>query len=439
MFGAPKFKAPDDANNNQADGTENNAKSSTVSSRRSATAPAPARSRRGRVATGLIVLGFIVSMAAGFLGGYMGARAEKDDGVPTSANISQQRQIAASQGDLIASIAKNVGPSVVSVNVVTQSAPTSDFFGFTQPGGEEEAAGTGIILSSEGVIITNRHVVPAGTSSVSVTLADGTKFDDVSILGRTSDGDSLDIAFLKINDTKGHKLVPAVIGDSGKVSVGDTVVAIGNALGQFDNTVTSGIISGYGRTVTASENGSLTANAENLDDLFQTDAAINQGNSGGPLVNTNGQVIGINTAVSGEGQNIGFAIPINDVSGLIKQVLSTGKFQRPYLGVRYVTLTADVAKHYNLDVTNGAYIVPAVDASQPSVISGGPADKAGVQEGDIITAVDGTKIDERHSLTSLIGQHAVGDTVHLAIQRNGKNMTFDATLQAMPNDQSQNQ
>src|SRR5206468_3856028 len=181
-------------------------------------------------------------------------------------------------------------------------------------------------------------VVPSGTTQVSVTLSDGTELKNVTVIGRTGDSDNLDVAFLKVNDAQGHKLVPAPIGDSSQVQVGDDVVAIGNALGQFQNTVTSGIISGYGRSVQAGDSSGSGNSGENLDNLFQTDAAINEGNSGGPLVNLNGQVIGINTAVAGNAQNIGFAIPINDVKGLVKQVLANGKFERPYLGVQYVPL-----------------------------------------------------------------------------------------------------
>jgi serine protease Do len=429
MFGTPKFNTPEDSTNKEASENGTQTDSSTVSSRYNRTAPAPAR--RGRISSTLLALGLLISLGAGFLGGYMGANAKANAPV-TSASISRQKQIAAGESQLISSIAKSVGPSVVSINVVTQAAPTSDFFGFAVPGQEQQAAGTGIVISSEGVIMTNRHVVPEGVTNVSVTLSDGTKLTDVKVLGRTSANDSLDVAFVKINNLEGHKLTPAEIGDSSKVQIGDTVVAIGNALGQFDNTVTSGIISGHGRSVVASENGTDTADAESLDDLFQTDAAINQGNSGGPLVNTDGQVIGINTAVSGEGQNIGFAIPINDVNGLIKQVLSTGKFERPYLGVRYVRLTADVAKQYKLDISSGAYVAPAADPSNPSVLPNSPASDAGIQEGDIITAIDGTKIDQSNSLTSLIGQHAVGDTVKLTILRDGKSITVNVKLAAMP-------
>src|SRR5581483_11700401 len=190
---------------------------------------------------------------------------------------------------------------------------------------------------------TNRHVVPADTTAVNVTLSDGTTFDNVQVIGRTGDSSPQDVAFLKIGDLKGKKLVPVTLGDSSRMQVGDEVIAIGNALGQFQNTVTTGIISGYGRDVTAGDQSGAQA-TENLTDLFQTDAAINQGNSGGPLVNINGEVIGINTAVASDAQNIGFAQPINDLKALISSVLSNGKLQQPYLGVRYVSLTNDLAK-----------------------------------------------------------------------------------------------
>ncbi len=414
---------------------EKSDKSATVSSRRSASAPSTASTRSRDSAVRrfkylLATFALMLSLAAGFLGGWLGAIGRENSSALNGTTASQQR-VVASESQLISSIAKTVGPSVVSVNVVGQAAPVqTDFFGFVQQAQPREAAGTGIIISSDGLIVTNRHVVPSGSTSVSVTLSDGTQFDNVKVIGRTNDSDSLDIAFLKIEDTKGKKLIAAAIGDSSKIQVGDVVVAIGNALGQFNNTVTSGIISGYGRSVQAGDqNGN---SVENLNDLFQTDAAINEGNSGGPLVNMSGQVIGINTAISGQGQNIGFAIPIDDVNGLIKQVLSTGKFERSYLGVHYIPLTASVAKQLSLSVTNGAYITTSSDSSQPSIIPDSPADKAGIQEKDIITAVDGTKIDQYHSLTSLVGRKPVGDTVKLTVLRDGKTISLNAAVGAAP-------
>ncbi len=379
----------------------------------------------------------IISISSGFLGGWLGAQSHDDN---STTSVQKQQVVLKSQGQLISSIAQNVGQSVVSVNVTgpaTTQANGLSFFGGVGGGQsqpvEQQSAGTGIIISADGLIVTNRHVVPAGTSSVSVTLSDGTKYNNVQVLGRTSDSDSLDIAFLKIQDTKGKKLVSATLGDSSKMQVGDTVVAIGNALGQFQNTVTTGIISGYGRSIQASD--STGASSENLEDLFQTDAAINEGNSGGPLVNLNGEVVGINAATAGDGaQNIGFSIPINDVSGLIKSVETTGKLQQPYLGVAYISLTDDIAQQLNLKVNRGAYVAPpSVSGSQQAVISGSPADQAGVKEGDIITAINGQNIDQTHSLTSLLDQHAVGNKLTLTIVRGSSTITLTATLGTFPN------
>lgn len=406
------------------------------------TVPTLPRPNKPRPFQAWTVVAAVAFLLLAFVSGYAGAALQRHNdsiGLVNTSGFGKQKKVVTSQSQLISQIAKTVGPSVVSVNVnitsTSSNSGSSGLFGFSQPS-QEQAAGTGIIISSNGLIMTNRHVVPQGTTSVSITLADGTELKDVSVLGRTSNTDSLDIAFLKVNNLDGHKLTPATIGDSSAVQVGDDVVAIGNALGQFQNTVTSGIISGYGRSVQAGSSGGSSSGSasdtENLDNLFQTDAAINEGNSGGPLVNLNGQVIGINTAIAGNAQNVGFSIPINDVRGLINQVLKTGKFLRPYLGVRYIPLTADVANQYNLSVQNGAYIAPAVDASLPSVVAGSPAESAGLQEKDIITEIDGTKIDQTHSLTSLLDQHQPGDKVSLTIVRGSDDQKVDVTLGTVP-------
>lgn len=390
--------------------------------------------RRG---TGLLVILFVVAMV---LSGFSGAWLENhfnNNGIVTTASLSNQKQVVTSDSQLISQIAKTVGPSVVSVNVdITSDQSSSDggfgLFGFSQPE-QEQAAGTGIIISSSGIVMTNRHVVPEGTTSVSVTLSDGTELKNVSVIGRTSESDSLDVAFLKINDTQGHKLVPAVLGNSSQVQVGDSVVAIGNALGQYQNTVTSGIISGYGRDVQAGDSSGDSSDTENLEDLFQTDAAINEGNSGGPLVNLNGQVIGMNTATATSGENIGFAIPINDLIGLISQVLKTGKFSQPYLGVRYVPLTADVSNEYGLSVTNGAFIAPSDDpTNDPSVVPGSPAAQAGLQENDIITQVNGVNIDQTHSLTGLLDDYVPGNNVTLTVLRGSSTLHINVVLGTEP-------
>lgn len=385
-----------------------------------------------------VVFLLLFSLCAGFLGGWLGASARGSNGANTLITSSSE-PVLTSDTQAIASIAKNVGQSVVSVNVTSQTAssPSVGLFGFSNGSGgttTQQDAGTGIILTASGLIITNRHVIPTGTTSVSVTLSDGTTFNNVQVVGKTSTQSSLDIAFLKIRNTHGHKLVPATIGDSSKMQVGDPVVAIGNALGQFQNTVTSGIISGYGRSIQASS--STGSSTENLSDMFQTDAAINEGNSGGPLVNLNGQVIGINTAIASNSQNIGFSIPINDVIGLIKSVETTGKLRQPYLGVLYIPITSDVAQQYSLSATSGAWIPPTGVVGQASVISGGPAANAGIKPGDIITAINGKAINQSTSLTSIIDQSQVGQTITLTINRNGKTIQKNVTLGAAPTSSS---
>lgn len=367
---------------------------------------------------------FIVfaSLVVGFLGGIMGSRTQQlmDNNVDTTAS----RKVVLNESQLISQIAKDVGPSVVSIDVTSQTQRV-DFFGRGQQV-EQQSAGTGLIISESGYIITNRHVVDAATTDVSITLSDGTTLTDVEIVGRTAANDTLDIAFLKITDTKGKKLTVAKLADSSKVQVGDKVIAIGNALGQFQNTVTSGIISGFGRSVEA---GSSSGDTEVLQNLFQTDTAINEGNSGGPLVNISGEVIGINTAVAGgSAENIGFAIPINDVQGLVKGVLTKGKVERAYIGVRYIALTDDYAYEFNLNVKRGAYIAPTSSGSP--IIPNSPAEKSGLKEKDIITKVSGTTIDENNSLVSLVGRHSVGDTIDLTIIRDAKEQTVKVTLEA---------
>ena len=392
----------------------------------SSTAPASTRFTpdHPRVKTLAIATLFLISGSMGFLGGWLGG-----DNNTGKTSTEQQQVVLKTQGQLISNIAQTVGTSVVSIDTTSTTTTTDSFFGTSQQS-QEESAGTGIIISADGLIITNRHVVPAGTTNVDVTLSDGTTYKNVQVVGRTGDSDTLDIAFLKIKDTNGKKLTPAKLGQSSKMNVGDSVVAIGNALGQFQNTVTSGIISGHGRSVQASD--SDGSSSESLEDLFQTDAAINEGNSGGPLVNLDGEVIGINTAIAGDAQSIGFAIPIDDVSGLIQSVEQTGKLERPYLGVLYIPITADVASQYNLSVSSGAYVAPASITGQASVVSGGPADKAGIKEGDIITKVDGDSVDQNQSLTAILDKHSVGDKVTLTIIRAGKTITASVTLGAAP-------
>jgi serine protease Do len=383
--------------------------------------PTPDVTTRQRI-TAMLLLA-ILSLSFGFAGGYFGNGAANNN---SSQSAEVQRQTISNESELITQIAKEVGDSVVSINVTSQATQDSIFGSRSY---NQESAGTGVIINKDGTIITNRHVIPDGASSVSVTLSDGTELDNVEVVGRTNASDPLDIAFLKINDTKGKELKAAKIGDSSTMRTGDKVVAIGNALGQFQNTVTTGIISGYGRSLEAS---SGDGSGETLQNLFQTDAAINEGNSGGPLVNINGEVIGINTAIaSGDAQNIGFAIPINDAKGLITSVEKNGKLLRPYLGVRYVSLNDEYAYRYNLSTKRGAYIAPGSGSS--SIVNDSPAQKAGLQEKDVITKVNNDTVDENNSLISLLGKHQVGDKVTLTIVRGSETKTVDVTLEAAPN------
>lgn len=367
-------------------------------------------------------------LAVGFLGGWLGARSLNNES-STSISTEAARTTVVNESELISELAKTVGEGVVSVNV-KQTQSVQDFFGRTSER-ESQGAGTGFIISKEGIVVTNRHVVPQGTDEVSVVLSDGTELDNVKVIGRTSESDPLDVAFLKIEDAKGKELKPVKLGDSSKMRVGDKVIAIGNALGQFQNTVTSGIVSGYGRQIEAYD--SSGTSGETLQNLFQTDAAINQGNSGGPLVNMNGEVIAINTAVAGDGaENIGFAIPINDVQGIIASVLEKGKFERPYLGVRYVELNDDYAYEYNLDRNRGAYLAPNVEGGD-SIIKNSPADKAKLKEKDIIIKINGEEINENNSLISLVQKNKVGDTIDVTVIRDGKEETVKVKLEAAPN------
>jgi serine protease Do len=327
-------------------------------------------------------------------------QAVKDDG-----NLKTTNQEA-----VVENIVEKVSPSVVSI---VTNVTVNSIFGTAN----QEAAGSGIIVSSDGYIMTNKHVV-ADATSIDVVLSDGTTYDKVSLVGTDPMND---IAYLKIEGT--NNLTAATLGESSTVRVGQGVIAIGNSLGQYQNTVTDGIISGKGRPVTAgSGNG---GSSESLTDLLQTDAAINPGNSGGPLLNHSGQVIGINTAVAANAEGIGFAIPINAAKGTLKSVLAGKGVQRSYLGLRYVQITAELAKKYNLATKQGAYVV---SEGGTAVLSGGPADKAGIKDKDIITKINGLAVGSQGGVSSLVGEYAPGDTIELTLLRGGGERTVKVTL-----------
>lgn len=286
---------------------------------------------------------------------------------------------------------------------------------------QEVGGGSGFIISSNGLILTNKHVVSDTNASYTVITNDGTKYD-ATVLARDP---AQDLAVVKINATG----LPTIsLGDSDGLELGQTAIAIGNALGQYSNTVSVGVVSGLERTVTASDEQS--GQEETIQGVIQTDAAINPGNSGGPLLNLQGQVIGIDTAIAEEAQSVGFAIPINRAKHDIASVEATGNIESPFLGVRYLVVTADIAKQQDLATSTGALV--RGDSSGPAIELGSPAAKAGIQAEDIITQVNNQPIDADHVLSDVIDEYGVGDTVTLTIDRGGKIMTLQVTLGKRP-------
>ncbi|NTU98414.1 PDZ domain-containing protein [Candidatus Falkowbacteria bacterium] len=319
---------------------------------------------------------------------------------------------------------KKVSPSVVSIDVYL---PKSDSIldlstGQTKKaiGKDKVSSGTGFIISADGLIITNKHVVDVNddkNAEYKVTLQKGKQYY-AQLIGKDPIND---LAILKIFD----KNLPFVeLGDSDKLSPGMSVVAIGNVLGIYQDSVTKGIVSGLNRDIVAN-NGS--GKAENLGNVLQTDAEINFGNSGGPLVDLNGKVIGLNVAMDSSGSSIGFAIPINDAKPVIKSAREVGRIIRPRLGIRYVSINETLAQDKKLGLSAGAW-VDAGESGEAAVAPGSPADKAGIKAGDIITEINGIKLDGTQSLISITQRKKPGDVISLKIWRDGKLITKLVTL-----------
>lgn len=306
---------------------------------------------------------------------------------------------------------KKVNPAVVSITGIGQQL---SFFGGTT---ESKSAGTGFIVQADGLIVTNKHVVSDSTTKYTVYTSDGKYYDAVI---KATDP-VFDIAIVKIEATG---LSTVELGSTDGLQPGQTAIAIGNALGQYQNSVTVGVISAIGRVIQAGDvNGTST---ENLDNVIQTDAAINPGNSGGPLLNIAGQVIGVNTAVDQTGQSIGFAIPVDLVKSALTSYNTKGKIVRPMLGVRYISLNKDIATSNNLPTSDGALLYAS--NGQSSVVSGGPANKAGLKAGDIITKIGDDKITQSTTLISLVTKHNVGDNVKITYLRDGNEAVTTAIL-----------
>jgi serine protease Do len=309
-------------------------------------------------------------------------------------------------------VVDQVTPVVVSIVVEQEDEVSLDYY--------PVASGTGFFVSADGLILTNKHVVNNGGDRFTVVTSDGVEYP-AEVLARDV---FLDLAVMKITPGEGMAFPAANLGDSSGVRVGETVIAIGNPLGEFPNSVTKGIVSGLNRTITA---GSFIGDTELIEEAIQTDAAINEGNSGGPLINLQGEVIGVNSAIAWEGQSIGFSIPINVAKKVVDDVIAYGRIVRPWLGVRYVMVDESVVEEFGLAVDAGALIIPEEPGAE-SVIPGSPAAAAELQPGDVILSVDGVSLSVESSLGDVINTFAPGTTVTLRVHRAGEVISIPVTL-----------
>lgn len=332
---------------------------------------------------------------------------------------------------------EKVNPAVISVVAskdleVYYRDPFDFFEGVTREIRREQVGGgSAFIISADGMAVTNNHVVLDAKADYGALNRDGRRFK-VEVLAADP---SIDIALIQLYETddKGAKKKPENLnvikfGSSSALKVGQKVLAIGNALGQYDNTVTSGIVSGIGREIVA---GDRRGYSEQLLGLIQTDAAINPGNSGGPLVNLSGEVIGVNVAIDRAAENIGFAVPIDDVTRIVESFRQNGRIVKPVLGVRYLLLNDIKAKELGLNINYGALLVGDEGKGEFAVIPGGAADKAGLKIRDVILEVDGAKIERDFPLQKAIRGRKAGDKILLKIWRSGKEFEQEVVLQEL--------
>lgn len=341
---------------------------------------------------------------------------------------TRQQQKIIEDDSAVISVVDGAMPAVVSIIVTKDIPQVRDFFDqgspfsfdpFSVPNEhnndgevqqEQIGGGTGFLVSSDGMIVTNKHVVADRGASYTVVTNDG-KEHAATILARDP---VLDIAILDID---GEDFPVLTIGNSDAIKIGQTVIAIGNSLGEFANTVSRGIISGLKRNIVA---GSQFGEAERLTDIIQTDAAINFGNSGGPLLDIQGRVVAVNIAIAQGAENIGFALPINQVNKIIMQVKETGKISQPFLGVRYIIVNKDIQRSIALPFDYGALIVRGDRVTDFAVVPGSPADKVGIVENDIILEVDGEKVTQDTQLGDILVRHNAGDTITLKVWHRGE-------------------
>lgn len=377
------------------------------------------------LAATLLILGGIVSSGAFGLNWNLFNKLPLPRVGTSSTNTTQlpsgEKIKVTTEESVIIEVVEKVSPSVVTIGIKTtrrmndifEFNPIDPFSPFRRQGRQEpveQDIGTGFILQADGLVVTNKHVVGELDGTYRIITKDDKTFEAERIYRDPVN----DLAIIKI---AASGLTPVELGDSDKIKVGQLAIAIGTALGEFRNTVTTGVISGVGRGITAGS--PFEAAAERLDNVIQTDAAINPGNSGGPLLNSSGQVIGVNTAISAQGQNIGFALPINVIKDALDNFNKTGQFNRPFLGVRYRVIARDTALLN--DVPEGVYVLEAVP--------GAPAAKAGLQEGDIIIKIDDTRLTgDNAELAKIIGQKKVGESITLAVWRDGEELSLTVVL-----------
>ncbi len=335
----------------------------------------------------------------------------------------------------IVSIAKKVCPAVVSVIVSKDLPKVEDFYSFPYGGKEyimpmvqkdgkglvektQIGGGSGFVISRDGYVLTSNHVVADITADYTVII-DPTHKYPAKVLSRNPIND---IAILKI---EGRNFSHIDLADSDRIEMGEDVLAIGNALGEFTDTLSTGIVSGLSRYITAF--GGMDHQMQNLRGLIQTDAAINPGNSGGPLVNMRGHVIGINTAMIMGAQNIGFAIPINYAKKDLSEVKKYGKIVVPFLGVKYVIISKEMAKANKLTVEDGALVVREALGEHP-VIKGSAAERAGIKEFDIILECNTEKITTQNTLAQILQKCKIGQETHFKVLRDGQQIILSATL-----------
>ena len=379
-----------------------------------AAASKPPKKRRkrsgGRIARSAVAL--VLAAAMGFAGGFVGARVGNAGNKVVIQQVERTDSSAASgtavssSGMTTSQVSEMVSPSVVVITTEQVVYSQWSWYGQNQV---ESGAGSGVIISSDGYILTCAHVV-SGASQITVTIGD-TDYT-ATVVG---EDDTSDVAVLKIDATG---LTPATVGDSDSLSVGDSVLAVGNPLGELGGTVTSGIVSALNRSVTIQGTSST-----NTMSLIQMDASVSPGNSGGGLFNMNGELIGLVNAKSSssDAEGLGFAIPINDAIQVAQDLLENGYVSgRPYMGITYIAVTdAQTAAQFNVN----AYGVYVVD-----VVQGGPADKAGLKVGDRIVSIDGTEIAQKDDLGTLMQQHTAGDTLSITVARDGQMQTVSLTL-----------